>query len=180
VWDQDRSAYAVFWSSVVFAADDLQHTGRSEGPFIFYSHTTDFQDFTSAARWNPDNNDTVIDQEIQHIGGNSYVRYLSDTNRYKRVIVERSDTGVFGTWNFIGIPVDQTREGPASYQDILRPERNYLWEDNYGGPGYECYWTEDFKTPYYPCSPGLTPTGMRHGGVTQISETVYQNLQTKA
>ncbi|KAH8711868.1 hypothetical protein GQ44DRAFT_742841 [Phaeosphaeriaceae sp. PMI808] len=176
IWDVDRNQYAVFWSSRVYAQADTAHTGPSQGPFIYYSHTSDFKTFTAPALWNPAATATVIDQEIQHIGGRFYVRYLSDTNVVKRVVLDRSDDGLFGTWKRIGVPVDKVREGPASYQDILRPQRYYLWEDDYGGPGYECYWTEDFRVPYTPCSQNLTPGGMRHGAVVQIDQTTFTGL----
>lgn len=177
IWDVDRSQHAVFWSSQVYASTDTGHTGASQGPFIYFSHTSDFKTFTSPARWEPNNLDTLIDQEIQNIGGKSYIRYLSDTQKVKRVVLDRSDDGLFGTWNRIGVPVDQVREGPASYQDINRPQRYYLWEDNYGGPGYECYYTETFQVPYTACDPGVTPDGMRHGAVIQIDQVTYSGLQ---
>ena len=177
IWDVQTNSYAIFWSSVIFDEADTAHTGPSTGPFIFYSHTSNFKTFTSPQRWNPDTTATVIDQEIQYLSGTSYVRYLSDTNEVKRVILERSDTGLFGTWNRIGVPVDQVREGPASYRDILDPEKYYLLEDNYSGAGYECYYTRDFSVPYTPCEPSLTPAGLRHGAVTQVDYTSYVALQ---
>ncbi|KAF1923050.1 glycoside hydrolase family 43 protein [Didymella exigua CBS 183.55] len=179
IWDVDRSAYAVFWSSNIFAASDTAHSGTPIGPFIYYSHTTDFKTFTAPARWNSDQTATVIDQEIQWLGGRNYVRYLSDTQQVKRVVLDRSSNGLFGTWTRIGVPVDKVREGPASYQDILNPKRYYLWEDNYSGPGYECYYTENFTVPYQACAPGLSPDGMRHGAVVQVSKTMYTKLGGK-
>ena len=162
---------------MVYDEADTSHTGPSQGPFIYYSHTSDFTSFTSPQRWNPDVTSTVIDQEIQYLGGTSYVRYLSDTQQVRRVVSERSDTGLFGTWTRIGVPVDQLREGPASYQDILDPQKYYLLEDNYNGAGYECYYTRDFSVPYSACDPSLSPSGLRHGAVTQIDYTTYAALQ---
>ena len=176
-WDVQTSSYAIFWSSVIFDETDTAHTGPSKGPYIFYSHTSDFSTFTSPQRWNPDTTATVIDQEIQYLGGESYIRYLSDTNEVKRVVLERSDNGLFGDWKRIGVPVDQVREGPASYQDILDPQKYYLLEDNYSGAGYECYYTTYFSVPYTPCEPSLTPDGLRHGAVTQVDYTSYAALQ---
>jgi hypothetical protein len=166
----------VFWSSRVYEASDESHQGPAQGPFIYYAHTSDFSTFSEPARWNPDSDATVIDQEIQAIGGSSYIRYLSDTEQVKRVVVDRSDTGLFGEWKRIGVPVDAVREGPASYQDIQRPSRYYLWEDNYGGAGYECYYTDDFTVPYAKCDPSLTPSGMRHGAVIHVNEAQYAAL----
>ncbi|KAF2621358.1 glycoside hydrolase family 43 protein [Macroventuria anomochaeta] len=130
--------------------------GIAQDPFICYLHTGDFKTFTAPARWNTDASATVTDQEIQHLGNRPYVRYLSNIDTMKRVVLDRSDDGLFGTWKRVGVPVDKLHEDPASYQDILRPQRFYLWEDDYGGAVYECY-TEDFTVPYEPCTPGLTP-----------------------
>lgn len=177
IWDVERSQYALFWSSVLFDPSDTAHTGPSTGPFIFYSHTSDFAAFTPPQRWNPDSTSTVIDQEIQHLGGTSYLRYLSDTQEVRRVVLERSDTGLFGAWTRIGVPVDRVREGPAAYRDILDPGKYYLLEDDYGGPGYECYFTGDFEVPYAPCEVGLTPAGLRHGAVVQVDGVSYAALQ---
>ncbi|KAG8631273.1 hypothetical protein KVT40_000413 [Elsinoe batatas] len=179
IWDVDRNAYAVFWSSRTYQADDPAHLGPSQGPFIFYSHTSDFVTFTTPARWEPNVTTTYIDQEIQYLGGETYIRYISDTANL-RIVLDRSDTGLFGQWNRVGRPVDKTREGAAAYRDILNPSRYYLWEDNYTGgadAGYECYYTETFTVPYTPCDPALTPKGMRHGGVVQIESGMYEALQ---
>ncbi len=179
IWDPARSAYAVFWSSVTYASSDTGHTGASSGPFIWYSHTTDFRSFTTPARWNPNNSATVIDQEIISIGGSSYIRYLSDTNQVRRVVVERSDNGLFGTWKRIGVPVDAVREGPATVRDINNPNRYYLWEDDYSGPGYECYYTDNFTVPYQKCASNISPAGMRHGGVVSIDSSRYSALSSR-
>ncbi|PSK60267.1 proline-tRNA ligase [Elsinoe australis] len=177
IWDVDREAYAVFWSSRVYDAADASHTGTPQGPFIYYSHTNDFTSFTAPARWEPETTITNIDQEIQYLGGTTYIRYISDTSVTK-VVLDRSDTGLFGPWTRVGTPVDKVREGPASYQDILRPERYYLWEDDYqtSGAGYECYYTETFEIPYTPCETPLSPRGMRHGGVVQVDAEIYSAL----
>jgi len=90
--------------------DDTSHSGPSDGPFIYFSHTSDFETFTAPVRWNSNESATVIDQEIQHIGGRPYVRYLSDTDVVKRVVLDRSDDGLFGTWKRVVVPVDKLRE----------------------------------------------------------------------
>lgn len=176
IWDVNKKQYAVFWSSRVYAASDPNHNGAAQGPFIYYAHTRDFVTFTTAQRWNSGSSATVIDQEIQYLGGTTYIRYLSDTNDVKRVVLDRSEDGLFGTWKRVGVPVDQVREGPLSFRDILKPSRYYLWEDNYSGSGYECYYTENFQVPFQSCPQAVRPTGMRHGGVAQVDQTRYNNL----
>jgi hypothetical protein len=93
--------------------------------------------------------------------------------------VERSDNGLFGTWTRIGVPVDQVREGPVSFRDINDPSIYYLWEDNYGGAGYECYQTKNFAVPFAACPKGLSPGGMRHGGVTTLNSSRFSALSQR-
>lgn len=164
---------------MVFADDDTDHSGPSQGPFIYYATTSDFVTFSSPQRWDPDSSETVIDQEIQWLGNDSYVRYLSDTQQVRRVVLDRSDNGLFGPWTRIGVPVDQIREGPASVRDINNPDLYYLWEDNYGGGGYECYQTTDFSVPFAPCAQNISPGGMRHGGLIQVDAVRYGALSLK-
>ncbi|KAH9818591.1 Glycoside hydrolase family 43 [Teratosphaeria destructans] len=174
IHDPSTGSYAVFWSSGVYAESDPQHTGTREGPYIYYAHTSDFKSFTDPQRWTTGG--VYIDQEIQHLSGNSYIRYLKDTS-INKVYVERSDSGLFGTWTRLGLASTEVREGPASFQDIQNPARYYVWLDNYSGKGgYECHYTEDFKPPFPTCETSLSPTGMRHGGVIQVDQQLYDAL----
>ncbi len=87
--------------------------------------------------------------------------------------------GLFGTWERIGKPVDVVWEGPAIQRDIVNPSKFYLWEDNYGGPGYSCFQTTDLYTiPYAACDPALSPSGMRHGAVVQVDQSVLSGLES--
>lgn len=183
IWDADKGQYAVFWSSRIYSEDDPDHTGSFTGPFIFYSHTSDFKTYSTPQRWITNTDAPTIDQEIQVIGdagSNSYARYLKSESDGNKVFLERSDSGLFGTWTRIGLPIDAVREGPASYRSIENPDRYYLWEDNYSGNGsYECYYTDDFTVPYAACDPALTPAGMRHGAVIQVSQGTLDALDAK-
>ncbi|KAF2763888.1 hypothetical protein EJ03DRAFT_261061, partial [Teratosphaeria nubilosa] len=173
--DPATNSYAVFWASGIYAESDPQHQGNREGPYIYYSHTSDFKSFTDPQRWTTEG--AYIDQEIQHLSGNSYIRYLKDYS-INKVVVERSDSGIFGSWKRLGYASTAVREGPASFQDIDNPKRHYLWLDNYSGQGgYECHYTEDFSTPFPVCETSLSPTVMRHGGVIQVKQQMYDALE---
>ncbi|KAM0714119.1 hypothetical protein Q7P37_011083 [Cladosporium fusiforme] len=161
IWDPSKNQYAIFWSSRVYAETDTNHTGTPTGPFIYYSHTSDFNSFSSPQRWNTNDQRTVIDQEIQHLGGSTYIRYLSDTADTRRVVLDRSTNGLFGDWHRLGVPVDALRE------------------DDYSGDGYECYYTEDWTVPFPRCPSNLSPQGMRHGGVATLEETRFNALSQR-
>ncbi|KAI3477370.1 hypothetical protein L1887_60949 [Cichorium endivia] len=75
-WDPAANAYAVFWSSQTYAASDADHTGAAEGPFVYYSHTTDLINFTTPQRWESANfGNKVIDQEVADLGNGNLDNY---------------------------------------------------------------------------------------------------------
>ncbi|SPO21445.1 related to carbon source-regulated protein (putative arabinase) [Ustilago trichophora] len=179
-WDPAANAYAVFWSSQTYAATDTDHTGAAEGPFVYYSYTTDMVNFTSPQRWESANfGAKVIDQEVLDLGNGNMYRWYSDVSGGTGVVMDKTSSGLFGTWERVGKPVDVVWEGPAIQRDILNPSKFYLWEDNYGGAGYSCFQTEDLSAiPFANCDPALTPGGMRHGAVVQVPATVLAALES--
>ncbi|ETS64063.1 hypothetical protein PaG_02400 [Moesziomyces aphidis] len=179
-WDPAANAYAVFWSSQTYAGSDADHTGAAEGPFVYYSHTTDLINFTTPQRWESANfGNKVIDQEVADLGNGNLVRWYSDVSGGTGVVMDKTSEGLFGTWERIGKPVDVVWEGPAIQRDIVNPSKFYLWEDNYGGPGYSCFQTTDLYTiPYAACDPALSPSGMRHGAVVQVDQSVLSGLES--
>ncbi|GAC98275.1 arabinosidase [Pseudozyma hubeiensis SY62] len=159
-WDSAANAYAVFWSSQTYAESDTDHTGAAEGPFVYYSHSTDMVNFSSPQRWESANfGGKVIDQEVLDLGNGNLYRWYSDVQGGTGVVMDKTTSGLFGTWERIGKPANVVWEGPAIQRDIVNPSKFYLWEDNYGGPGYSCFQTEDLNTiPFADCDPALTPT----------------------
>ena len=181
-WDPDTSSYAVFWSSRVYAADDTQRTGTGSNDMIYYSHTTDFVNFDTPQIWIQEDY-SVIDQELLELSASSFVRFIKDETATK-VYSERSDNGLFGTWTRIdpnNYIIDAVREGPAAYKDINKSYRTWLWLDNYSGQGsYEAYYNDDITQNVWTASdPSLTPTGMRHGTVQQVTQSTLDALNAK-
>lgn len=179
-WDEAAGAYAVFWASQTYAASDPDHTGAATGPFVYYSYSTDMVNFTAPKRWDSINfGAKAIDQEVADLGNGNMVRWYSDVTGGTGVVMDRTSNGLFGTWERIGKPVDAIYEGPAIQRDINNPSKYYLWEDNYGGPGYSCWQTEDlYQIPYAACDPALTPGGMRHGAVVQVPQSTLSALES--
>ncbi|SJX60889.1 related to carbon source-regulated protein (putative arabinase) [Sporisorium reilianum f. sp. reilianum] len=178
-WDAAANAYAVFWASQTYASSDPDHTGEAYGPFVYYSYSNDLINFSSPQWWESANfGGKVIDQEVADLGNGNMVRWYSDVSGGTGVVMDKTTEGLFGTWERVGKPVDVVWEGPAIQRDIVNPAKFYLWEDNYGGPGYSCFQTENLYTiPYADCDPALTPTGMRHGAVVQIPADVLAGLE---
>lgn len=97
------------------------------------------------------------------------------------MFVEYSTTGLFGTWTRPGgddAYIKAGVEGPASYWDNTADGEVHLLVDNYGGGGYlpldttnpqsNSGWEESSTTNF--------PTGLRHGSVLPINETMMSAL----
>ncbi|KDN46973.1 glycoside hydrolase family 43 protein [Tilletiaria anomala UBC 951] len=182
MWDASANSYAVFWASKTYASSDTQRTGASSNTKIYYSRTSDFSSFSTPQVWVAPSY-PVIDQEILPLGGSKYVRFIKN-EEVNKVYSERSDNGLFGTWTRIdpnNFVIDAVREGPATFKDINKPSRTWLWLDNYSGSGsYEAYFNDDItKNSWTLAQPTLKPTGMRHGAVIQVSQAQLSALHSK-
>ncbi|CAO1614766.1 unnamed protein product [Parajaminaea phylloscopi] len=182
VWDAKANAYAVFWASRTYANSDTQRSGSPSKDQIYYSHTTDFKTFDAPKVWIAESY-SVIDQELLPLSGNSYVRFIKNAE-VNKVYTERSDNGVFGKWTRIdpnNFVVNDVREGPAAFKDINKPARTWLWLDNYSGQGsYEAYYNDDItKNQWTHGTPSLTPVGMRHGAIQQVTKAQLDAIRAK-
>ncbi|GKT44996.1 uncharacterized protein ColSpa_05177 [Colletotrichum spaethianum] len=112
--------------------------------------------------------------------GRSFVRFLKDES-LKTVFVEVTTTGLFGTWTRPGgssAIIASGVEGPAAYWDNQVAGKAHVLLDFYGDDGYRPYettnvasnsgWTASSRTGF--------PSGLRHGGVLPINQTVYDAL----
>lgn len=183
VYDSARDMHAVFWSSKTFPVSDPGHLTNGSLDQIWYSHTRDFVDFSAPKVW-ASSNVGLIDQEILTTAQpDTFYRFLKDEN-VTEVYAEKSTTGLFGEWTRLGkAVVDGRREGPATYRDIRRPSRTYLWVDNYNStiPGYEAYYSDDIDSNFWTSTtPSLTPATMRHGAIIPISKRHFSRLQNQA
>ena len=182
VWDAAANSYAVFWASRVYAESDTSRSGSAGDDTIYYAHTSDFVTFTTPQIWLAPGY-SVIDQEILPLDGSNYVRFIKDAVQNK-VYTERSSTGLFGSWTRIdanNFVVNEVREGPAVYRDIRDANKTWLWLDNYSGQGsYEAYYNDDLtKNVWTLASPELSPFGMRHGAIQQVTQVQLDALRAK-
>ncbi len=182
-------SYVVFWASRVFAEDDTAHAGPASQDRIYYAETSDFYTFTAPQIW-VEAAWPVIDQELLHLGGSSWLRFIKNEQDLK-VYTERSDAGLFGTWSRITNPstgaeyvTNDVREGPAVFPDIRDADKTWLWLDDYSGNGsYKCYYAPDRSAlennAWSECNPQLSPAGMRHGGVLQVNQSQLDALRAR-
>lgn len=182
IWDAAANSYAVFWATRTYGDSDPDRTGTPSKDRIYYTHTKDFVNFDAPKIWIEESY-SVIDQELLAVGDSSYVRFVKDAD-VNKVYTERSNNGLFGTWTRVdpnAYVVDAVREGPAAYSDINKPSRTWLWVDNYSGQGsYEAYYNDDITTNVWtPANPPLTPMGMRHGAVQQVSQAQLNAIKAK-
>lgn len=97
--------------------------------------------------------------------------------------MERSDTGLFGTWTRPGgseAIIRSSVEGPYAYLDNLVEGKATLLLDYFDGDGYHPFtsttlgtgnWSDADRTDF--------PTELRHGSVVGITQESYDALNTK-
>jgi len=96
-----------------------------------YAHTTDFRTFTPAQPYIALSNRPIIDLNILPLGGSTFVRFIKDENAL-RIWMERSTTGLWGTWTQVGSwLVDRVSEGPLSFEDNVTPGLVHVFLDVY-------------------------------------------------
>lgn len=149
---------------------------------IRYAYTSDFKTFSTPQTYIDKSPTNIIDLNILPTGtdGKSFVRFLKDES-LKTVFVEVSTTGLFGTWTRPGgssAVIASGVEGPASYWDNQVAGKAHVLLDFYGDDGYRPYettnvasnsgWTASSRTGF--------PSGLRHGGVLPVNQTVYDAL----
>lgn len=148
---------------------------------IRYAHTADFKTFTAPQTLiNPST--SIIDLSLLQLGTNSYARFIKNETA-TNVYMERSDTGLFGTWTRPGggtTFIHSGVEGPYAYSDNLQAGKVILLLDYYGSDGYRPFtstnlnanaWVDGDRTAF--------PTNLRHGSVIGITQDKYTALKAK-
>ncbi|KAK2015240.1 arabinosidase [Colletotrichum eremochloae] len=185
IWDPTKGQYLVHWASKFYAASDPDHTGSPGSTVIRYAYTSDFRTFSAPQTYIDKSPTDVIDLDILPISsdGRSFARFLKDET-LKTVFVEVTTDGLFGTWTRPGgssAIIASGVEGPAAYWDNQVAGKAHVLLDFYGADGYHPYetinvasnagWTPSARTGF--------PSGLRHGSVLPINQTVYEALGTR-
>ncbi|WYZ41414.1 hypothetical protein EsH8_V_000309 [Colletotrichum jinshuiense] len=185
IWDPTKGQYLVHWASKFYGASDPNHTG-APGPIVIrYAYTSDFRTFSTPQTYIDKSPTNIIDLNIlpTSTDGRSFVRFLKDES-LKTVFVEVSTTGLFGTWTRPGgasAIIASGVEGPAAYWDNQVAGRAHVLLDFYGDDGYRPYetanvasnsgWTASSRTGF--------PSGLRHGGVLPVNQTLYNAVTAR-
>ncbi|RDL41454.1 uncharacterized protein BP5553_01433 [Venustampulla echinocandica] len=181
IWDPSKGMYLVHWASKFYSASDSGHTGNPGPDQIRYAYTSDFKTFTTPQTFISASS-SIIDLSILQLGDNSFARFIKNESA-TNVYMERSDTGLFGTWTRPGGATSYIRsgvEGPYAYMDNQVQGRVILLLDYFGGDGYRPFtstnlnansWTDADRSSF--------PSNLRHGSVVGIPQDKYNALNTK-
>lgn len=147
-----------------------------------YAYTSDFKTFTAPDTYIDQAPTDIIDMTLLPYPGSTdtFLRFLKDET-LKDVFVEYSTTGLFGTWTRPGGSGAYIRsgvEGPAAYWDNAVEGQVHLLVDDYGGSGYLPLATSDpqSNSGWAASSTANFPTGLRHGSVLPVNETLMSAL----
>jgi hypothetical protein len=169
-----------------FSSSDAKHTGTASNIQIRYALTTDFETFSAPQTFIDKSPTDIIDLAILPLngtGGQSFLRFMKDESK-KKVFVEVSTTGLFGSWSRpggSGASIQSGVEGPAPYLDNQVEGKVHVLLDFYGGDGYQPYKSTapESNAGWVASSKANFPKGLRHGSVLPISKTMYDALKTK-
>lgn len=115
-----KGQYLVHWASKFYSSSDPSHTGTPGADIIRYAYTSDFRTFSTPQTLITAGKTSLIDLAYVQLGANSYARFLKNESA-TNVYMERSDTGLFGTW---------TRPGGGNTFIHSGVEGPYAWRDN--------------------------------------------------
>jgi hypothetical protein len=149
---------------------------------IRYAYTSDFKTFSKPQTLINKSPTSIIDLSIIQLGTNSFARFLKNESA-TNVYMERSTTGLFGTWTRPGggtTFIHSGVEGPYAYADNVTPGKVNLLLDYFGGDGYRPFtstnmdanaWVDADRTNF--------PKNLRHGSVLGIKKEKYDALNSK-
>lgn len=149
---------------------------------IRYAYTSDFKTFSSPQTYIDHSPASTIDLTILPLGGSNYARFMKNETA-TNVFTEVTTGGLFGTWTRVPTStsiITSSVEGPAAYLDNQISGKAHLLLDFFNSDGYHPYestnvqggvWTASSRTNF--------STGLRHGSVLPINQTIYNALSAK-
>ncbi|RDW85144.1 arabinanase [Coleophoma cylindrospora] len=179
IWDANKGQYLVHWASRFYPANDTNHTGTSGADMIRYAYTSDFVTFSTPQTFIDYSPTSVIDLCILSLGNGSYARFMKNETA-TNVFMERSDSGLFGTWTRPGgatAIVRSSVEGPYAYMDNLVAGNVTLILDYFNGDGYHPFTSNDLNVDDWADANRTNfPVGLRHGSVLSVTQDQYDAL----
>lgn len=174
--------YLVHWASKFYSTSDPNHTGTPGADVIRYAYTSDFKTFSAPQTLIDKSPTSIIDLSVIQLGTNSFARFLKNESA-SNVYMERSDTGVFGTWTRPGggtTFIHSGVEGPYAYADNLVAGKVNLLLDYYGSDGYRPFTSTNLNAnAWVDASRSNFPSNLRHGSVIGINQDRYDALNAK-
>jgi hypothetical protein len=181
VYDATTELYNIFWSSRQYAEDDVAHSGPPVTlDRIRYATTKDFVTFSPPQDYHSEPDTGLIDQEFQHLGGDSWVRnFKNETNSF--CYQEISENGLFG--DFVRTPgyaeTGYAHEAAAMFADNTNAGRYFLLLDDF--VQYYAYTTDDIQNGGWTrAEQSEFPVGAKHGVVTPLTQSEYDALAVAA
>ncbi|CAO2653392.1 Nn.00g028030.m01.CDS01 [Neocucurbitaria sp. VM-36] len=188
-YDEDISAYVVFWASSLYAADDVNRTGSTYHRML-YATTEDFVTFSPTTIWQ-DAGMSRIDSTV--IKSNDvFYRFTKDEGATgtgcSDIIQERSSSllGTLESWTTVASCIGRNAgtssvEGPSVFKSNpgdVHGEKFYLFVDEYTGRGYIPLETDDIGNPQWNVSISYKlPTSPRHGTVVPVTAAELANVK---
>lgn len=199
IWDPAKGQYLVHWASKFvskstsspgttysrnkqYPASDKGHTGSPGASMMRYAYTSDFKTFTQPQTLIDKSPTSIIDLSLIQLGEKSFARFLKNESA-TNVYMERSDTGLFGTWTRPGggtTFIHSGVEGPYAYPDNITPGKVHLLLDYYGSDGYRPFTSTNMNAnAWADASRTNFPKNLRHGSVIGIKKDRYDTLNAK-
>ncbi|KAH6702013.1 hypothetical protein BKA61DRAFT_661414 [Leptodontidium sp. MPI-SDFR-AT-0119] len=182
IWDSSKGQYLVHWASKFYSSSDTSHIGTPGADVIRYAYTSDFRTFSTPQTLISAGKTSLIDLAYVQLGANSYARFLKNESA-TNVYMERSDTGLFGTWSSPGggtTFIHSGVEGPYAWKDNVVEGRVNLLLDYFGGDGYRPFTSTNMNAnAWVDADRSAFPTNLRHGSVIGITKDRYDALNAK-
>ncbi|EMF09321.1 glycoside hydrolase family 43 protein, partial [Sphaerulina musiva SO2202] len=186
-YDEDISAYVVYWASSLYEESDTAHTGNTYHRML-YATTQDFKTFSEPQIWQ-DAGTARIDSTVIK-SGNTYYRFTKDEGAVSGCtdIIQESSPRLLDQldgWTTITTCIGKNAgtkaiEGPTSFRansGDVNGDKFYLFVDEYGGRGYIPLETADIAKPQWKVSASYKlPKSPRHGTVIPVTAAELQRL----
>ncbi|KAL6711279.1 hypothetical protein ACN47E_005810 [Coniothyrium glycines] len=188
-YDEDISAYVVFWASSLYADGDSDRTGSTYHRML-YATTTDFVSFSAAKVWQ-DAKMSRIDSTVIE-SDDTFYRFTKDEGATgtgcSDIIQERSSSllSSLDSWTTTASCIGRNAgtgavEGPTIFKSNpgdVHGDKFYLFVDEYGGRGYIPLETQDIANPQWKVSASYKlPTSPRHGTVVQVTAAELRTVK---
>lgn len=176
-YDDEKEEFIIIWASTIpFRYEKGQEEERNNHR-MYYTTTKDFESFSETKLF-LEPGFSVIDCVIVKRGKNDYVLIIKDNTRPERNLKVGFGESPLGPWEQISEPyTGHLTEGPT----VIQQDGKYIiFYDNYGKKTYSAVATEDFWEFEQIDDQISFPEGHKHGTITNINQTILDQLLNKS